>query len=58
MEVGGAHIVIACIDTVIIIRAGYQNKCIFPAKSIPDLLPIHDDLGEIFFSLADEIGFL
>lgn len=44
------------IDTVIIIRAGYQNKCIFPSKSIPDLLPVHDDLGEMFFSLADEIG--
>lgn len=42
------------IDTVIIIRAGYQNKCIFPAKSLPNLLPIYEDLGEIFFSLADE----
>ena len=29
------------IDTVIIIRAGYQNKCIFPAKSIPNLLPVY-----------------
>ena len=44
------------IDTVIIIRAGYQNKCIFQAKSIPDLMPIYDDLGELFFSLADEFG--
>ncbi len=44
------------IDTVIVIRSGYQNKCIFPARSIPDLLPVHDDLGEVFFSLADEIG--
>lgn len=44
------------IDTVIVIRAGYQNKCIFPARSIPDLLPVYDDLGETFFSLADEIG--
>lgn len=42
------------IDTVIIIRAGYQNKCIFPAKSIPDLLPVYEDLGELFFSLADK----
>ncbi len=42
------------IDTVIIIRAGYQNKCIFPSRSIPDLLPVHDDLGETIFSLADE----
>lgn len=44
------------IDTVIIIRAGYQNKCIFQARSLPNLLPIYEDLGEIFFSLADEIG--
>jgi hypothetical protein len=42
------------IDTVIIIRAGYQNKCIFPAKSLPNLLPSYEDLGETFFSLADE----
>lgn len=42
------------IDTVIIIRAGYQNKCIFPAKCLPDLLPVYDDLGEMFFSLADQ----
>lgn len=44
------------IDTVIIIRAGYKNKCIFQAKSIPGLLPVYDDLAELFFSLADEIG--
>ncbi len=44
------------IDTVIIIRAGYQNKCIFPAKSLPDLLPVYEDIGEIFYSLADEFG--
>jgi hypothetical protein len=42
------------IDTVVIIRAGYQNKCIFPAKSLPNLLPIYEDVGEIFFSLADD----
>ena len=44
------------IDTVVIIRAGYRNRCIFPAKSIPDLLPVYEDLGDLFFSLADEIG--
>lgn len=44
------------IDTVIIIRAGYQNKCIFPSSTIPDLLPVHDDIGELFYSLADEFG--
>lgn len=42
------------IDTVIIIRAGYQNKCIFPAKTLPDLLPVYEDKGEIFYTLADE----
>ncbi len=44
------------IDTVIIIRAGYQNKCIFQAKSLPGLLPVYEDLAELFLSLADEIG--
>lgn len=44
------------IDTLIIIRAGYQNKCIFQARSLPDLLPIYEDLGEIFYSLADKHG--
>lgn len=44
------------IDTAIIIRAGYQNKCIFPAKSLPDLLPVYEDIGEWFFSLGDEFG--
>lgn len=44
------------IDTVVIIRAGYQNKCIFPSATIPDLLPIYDDIGELFYSLADEYG--
>lgn len=44
------------IDTVIIIRAGYQNKCIFQAESLPNLLPIYEDLGELFFSLGDEFG--
>ncbi|MCE9557738.1 MAG: DUF4434 domain-containing protein [Armatimonadetes bacterium] len=44
------------IDTLIIIRAGYRNKCIFPAKSIEGLLPIYVDLGEMFYSLADKHG--
>jgi len=44
------------VDTVVIIRAGYQNKCIFPAKSIPDLLPVYEDLGRMFLDLAEEIG--
>jgi hypothetical protein len=44
------------IDTVIIIRAGYRNRCIFPARSLPDLLPLYEDVGELFYSLADEYG--
>lgn len=42
------------IDTVIIIRAGYQNKCVFPAKSIPNLLPVYEDLARTFLELAEE----
>jgi hypothetical protein len=44
------------IDTVIIIRAGYRNRCIFPSQTVPDLLPVYEDLGELFFRLADEFG--
>jgi len=44
------------IDTLIIIRAGYQNKCIFPSRSIPDLLPVYDDLARMFLDLAEEFG--
>lgn len=44
------------IDTVIVIRAGYRNRCIFPAKSIPDLLPNDDDLASLFLDLAEEFG--
>ncbi len=44
------------IDTVVIIRSGYQNKCIFPAKSVEGLLPVYEDLGQIFLDLAEETG--
>lgn len=44
------------IDTVIIIRAGYRNRCIFPSRSIPDLLPVYEDLGAVFFELAEKHG--
>ncbi|MEZ0327252.1 MAG: DUF4434 domain-containing protein [Fimbriimonas sp.] len=44
------------IDTVIIIRAGYRNRCIFQADCLPDLLPVYEDLGEVFFTLADEFN--
>lgn len=42
------------INTVILIRAGYQDKCVFPAKSVPHLLPLHDDLLQMFLDLAGE----
>lgn len=44
------------IDTVIIIRAGYRDKCIFPAQSIPGLLPLDVDLGRMFLDLAEKHG--
>ncbi len=44
------------IDTVVIIRAGYQNKCIFPAKSVPNLLPIYEDIGRMILELAEEFN--
>ena len=44
------------IDTLVIIRAGYRDKCIYPSKVLGELLPVYDDLGETFFSLADELG--
>ena len=44
------------IDTAIIIRAGYKNKCIFDSKVIPSLLPTYYDLAEMFFKLGDEYG--
>ena len=44
------------IDTLIVIRAGYQNRCIYPSRVLGDLLPVYDDLGETFFTLADELG--
>lgn len=44
------------IDTVVIIRAGYQDKCIFPAKSVAGLLPVYEDLARLFLDLAEEFG--
>lgn len=44
------------IDTAVIIRAGYRNRCIFESKSIPGLMPVYDDLARMFFQLGDEFG--
>jgi hypothetical protein len=44
------------IDTVIIIRAGYRNRCIFPSSVVPGLLPVYEDLGRIFLDLSEEFG--
>jgi hypothetical protein len=44
------------IDTVIVIRAGYRDKCIFPSRSIDNALPVQDDLARLFLDLAEEHG--
>ncbi len=44
------------IDTAVIIRAGYKNRCIFDAKSIPGLLPVREDLAKMFLQLGEEFG--
>ena len=44
------------IDTVILIRAGYRDRCVFPAASLPDLLPVYDDLAAQFLDLAQVHG--
>jgi hypothetical protein len=46
------------IDTVIIIRAGFENKCIFQSKAlnkhIDSMLPVYEDLCELFLRLSEE----
>ncbi len=44
------------IDTAVIIRAGYRNRCIFDSQSIPGLMPVQEDLAKLFFELGDEFG--
>jgi hypothetical protein len=44
------------IDAVIVIRAGYRDRCIYPSRAIPDLLPVYEDLGSWFFELAERHG--
>lgn len=44
------------IDTVILIRAGYRDRCVFPARSVPDLLPVYEDLARMFLDLAHGHG--
>jgi hypothetical protein len=48
------------IDTVIIIRSGYQNKCIFESKALKKhlgtMLPVYEDLLELFLVLSQENG--
>ncbi|HRJ27335.1 MAG TPA: DUF4434 domain-containing protein [Fimbriimonadaceae bacterium] len=44
------------IDTAIIIRAGYQDKCIFPSQVVPDRLPVYEDLAEVFLDLGEQYG--
>ena len=47
------------IDTVILIRAGYMNKCTFESKTIKDItaiLPVPYDLLEVFLGQAQRCG--
>jgi hypothetical protein len=48
------------IDTVIIIRSGYQNKCIFESQALKKhvglMMPVFEDLLELFLCLAQENG--
>lgn len=43
------------IDTAIVIRAGYQDKCIYPSRVL-EVLPAYDDLGRWFLDLGEEYG--
>ena len=48
------------IDTAIIIRAGFENKCIFQSKAlkkhIGTMMPVYEDLCELFLKLSEENG--
>jgi hypothetical protein len=48
------------IDTVIIIRSGFQNNSIFSSKTlkkhIPTMMPVYEDLCEMFLRLSEENG--
>lgn len=44
------------IDMAVVIRAGYQDKCIYPSRVLGDLLPTYDDLGRWFLDLGEEFG--
>lgn len=44
------------IDTVILIRAGYRDRCVFPSRTVPNLRPVYDDLAEMFLGLSEENG--
>lgn len=44
------------IDTVILIRAGYRDRCVFPSRTVPNLRPVYNDLAEMFLGLSEENG--
>lgn len=49
----------AGIDTVILIRAGYQNKATFPSKVLAKankILLVQEDLIELFLTLSEQYG--
>lgn len=44
------------IDTVILIRAGYRDRCVFPSRTVPNLRPVYEDLAAMFLDLSEENG--
>ena len=44
------------IDTVVIIRGGYRDRCVFPSSAVPGCLPVKQDLAAMFLDLAEEQG--
>lgn len=44
------------IDTIILIRGGYRDRCVFPALSLPNLMPVQEDLARVFVDLAEEFS--
>lgn len=44
------------IDTLVVIRAGYRDRCVFAAESLPDLRPAREDLLALFLDLAGQYG--
>jgi hypothetical protein len=44
------------VDTLVIIRAGYRDRCLFDSKVVPDCLPAYGDLAKLLLELAAHRG--